>query len=428
MKLKFIMVILAVLSINLFSVNLKPEENSGMAPKVFLDIKDWGVDVNYLKTEITFVNYVRDRQSANIHMLITRQRTGSGGMEFNLKFIGLKENKGKNAELKFYSKSTDTRDQTRKGLIKKIKQGLIPYISDTPLAEFISISYDDHGKWSSPQQTRDKWDNWAFRVGLDGNLESQDLEKAYEYRLFLSAGRVTEESKITIWGFMNNEKITYSIENEDGILEDYISETKRRMIFTSYIKSLTEHWSAGGFFNYFSSTYDNAKRYYTLGAGVEYNIFPYRDYTKRELRIQYKLEYIKRNYFETTIYDKISENLFRQRLQILLTIKETWGSMAFQLSGLNYFHDLSKNNLRTDVEIRVNVLKGVSFDINGNYSRVRDQLSLPKEEASLEEVLMQLQELATGYDLGLMVGLSFRFGSMYSNIVNPRFDVPRRHR
>jgi hypothetical protein len=73
------------------------------------------------------------------------------------------------------------------------------------------------------------------------------------------------------------------------------------------------------------------------------------------------------------------------------------------------------------VELSINVLKGLSVHLNGNYSRIRDQLSLPAEGASKEEVLMELQQLATGYAFSLRMGLSYRFGSVYSNVVNPRF-------
>ena len=52
------------------------------APKVFLD--GTRIDMDYIRTEITFVNYVRDRKEADVHVLITQQRTGGGGREYTL--------------------------------------------------------------------------------------------------------------------------------------------------------------------------------------------------------------------------------------------------------------------------------------------------------------------------------------------------------
>jgi hypothetical protein len=37
------------------------------------------------------------------------------------------------------------------------------------------------------------------------------------------------------------------------------------------------------------------------------------------------------------------------------------------------------------------------------------------------EVLLRLRELATEYSFDFGVGLSYTFGSIYNNVVNPRF-------
>src|SRR6267143_921287 len=58
------------------------------AVRVFLDCPDTFCDFDYYRTEITFVNWVRDRQFAQVHLLITTQDTG-GGREYTLTFIGL---------------------------------------------------------------------------------------------------------------------------------------------------------------------------------------------------------------------------------------------------------------------------------------------------------------------------------------------------
>ncbi len=57
------------------------------AVRVFLDCPS--CDENYIRTEITFVNYVRDRTAADVHVLVTTQGTGGGGIQYSLKFIGL---------------------------------------------------------------------------------------------------------------------------------------------------------------------------------------------------------------------------------------------------------------------------------------------------------------------------------------------------
>jgi hypothetical protein len=46
---------------------------------------------------------------------------------------------------------------------------------------------------------------------------------------------------------------------------------------------------------------------------------------------------------------------------------------------------------------------------------------LPRRDASLEDVLLQRRRLATSYRGSGSVGLSYSFGSMFTNVVNPRF-------
>jgi hypothetical protein len=72
-------------------------------------------------------------------------------------------------------------------------------------------------------------------------------------------------------------------------------------------------------------------------------------------------------------------------------------------------------------------MKGLTFDIDGNYSITHDQLSLPKGDATLEEILLHRRELASDYDYFIRVGLDYSFGSIFSNVVNPRFGQRTRH-
>jgi hypothetical protein len=122
-----------------------------------------------------------------------------------------------------------------------------------------------------------------------------------------------------------------------------------------------------------------------------------------------------------TVFNKTSEGLFGESLSITMEIREPWGTAEASLEGSHYFHDFSKNRFEFDVELSFRVLKGLSFNIEGRYERIHDQLALVQGEASLEEILLRRKELATEYEYSITVGLSFTFGSIYSNVVNPRF-------
>lgn len=59
--------------------------------------------------------------------------------------------------------------------------------------------------------------------------------------------------------------------------------------------------------------------------------------------------------------------------------------------------------------------------VRGRFERIHDQLSLPSGGASLDEVLLRIKELETSYDYSFSLGFRYTFGSVYSNVVNPRF-------
>ena len=122
------------------------------AVKVFLDCDD--CDLDFIKTEITFVNYVRDRLEAQVHVLITTQSTGGGGQEYTLTFIGQNECQDLRDVQKYFSSKTDTDDETRRGLVKTLKLGLMSFVARTPIACRIAV---DYARPEAGAAGRDRW-------------------------------------------------------------------------------------------------------------------------------------------------------------------------------------------------------------------------------------------------------------------------------
>lgn len=118
----------------------------------------------------------------------------------------------------------------------------------------------------------------------------------------------------------------------------------------------------------------------------------------------------------------MEEMLYIQKLSATLSLIEQWGSTSISISGSNYFHDKSKYNINLFANISWQLFRGFSLNLYGQYSKIRDQISLPRGNATLEEVLLQRRQLETGYQFWGSFGISYSFGSIYNNIVNPRFD------
>jgi hypothetical protein len=117
----------------------------------------------------------------------------------------------------------------------------------------------------------------------------------------------------------------------------------------------------------------------------------------------------------------MQDSLLNHSLIISYVQKTKWGSFRSTLEGLQYFFDLSKNRIEFFGSIEVRITKGLSFNIWGSYSIIHDQLSIEKGGATVEEILLRQRRLATTYDYYVSIGFSFSFGSIYNNIVNPRF-------
>ncbi len=139
--------IYTVLSVLTVAISAYAQERSSQeessrpdALRVFLDCAS--CDENYIRTEITFVNYVRDRTLADVHVLITTQATGGGGTEYTLKFIGLERFKGLENTLTYAASQTSTSDERRRGLVSMLKLGLVGYVADSPLASRLKVTFD----------------------------------------------------------------------------------------------------------------------------------------------------------------------------------------------------------------------------------------------------------------------------------------------
>ena len=381
------------------------------APKVYIDC---GMcDIDYIRTEITFVNYVRDRKEAQVHILVTTLRTGSGGREYTIFFIGQHEFEGINDTQKYFSEQADTQDEIREGMVKALKIGLMSYVGKTPIARRIRISFTEEAK---PEAVADKWNFWVFSISGSGSFSGEESYKYRSLRSSFTASRVTPELKISISlsGYHSKRKYIY----DDETIE---STSENLNFYGLFVKSLSDHWSVGVSLGAASSIFKNIKFALSPAPAIEYNLFPYSDSTRRQLRFLYKIGFNTVHYREETIYNKTSENLWNESLSVTLDLRERWGSISTSLEGSHYLHDFKKNRLTLFTILNLRLFKGLNFFTFGGGSRIRDQLSLVKGGASLEEVLLQRKQLETNYDYFFSIGLSYTFGSIFTNVVNPRF-------
>jgi len=215
---------------------------------------------------------------------------------------------------------------------------------------------------------------------------------------------------------MNNNKQTFI---EDG--EETVYLRTERSLDNLFVKSLGEHWSAGLKWDLKSSTTENYAFNTEFLPSVEYDLFPYSESTHRQLRFLYSIGYEFSNYIDTTIYNKTSENLFKEELGMAYQVQKKWGSVNVSLIGSNYFQDFSKFKVELNGYMRLRIIKGLSLSVNGGIAYINDQLNLRKEGISEAERLLRLKEQATNFFVMGGASLTYTFGSIYNNVVNPRF-------
>ncbi len=391
--------------------NQENQDLRNKAPRVFIDCRH--CDLNYIKTEIPFVNFVWDRKEADVHILITTQPTGAGGTEYTISFLGQGNYAKNNYFLTYSSNKTSTEAEIRAGYTRLIKMGLMPYLAQTPLAEYCSISFR---QVPSPTEVTDPWNFWVFGLSIGGRFEGESKRKTDSFNFNLSANRVTPELKIRLGFNANFDERKYIYSNNT-----IISTTESENFSGLAVKSLNGHWSIGAYLNLASSVYNNIKFSFNPAPAIEFNVFPYSESTRRELRFLYRVGLNAVTYREETIYLKTAENLWSESLSATLELKEPWGSWEASILGSHYFHDFDKNRLRLSSSLYFRIFKGLAISLNGRYERVRDQLSLRRGEATLEEVLLRRTQLATSYEYSLSFNINYTFGSIFSNVVNPRF-------
>jgi hypothetical protein len=385
--------------------------------RIFLDC-NFFCDEDFLKREITFVDYMRDRRDADVHVLVTTQETGGGGTEYTLKFIGLGPFAGLEQTLRYSAPQTATADERRKAIAEVIKLGLVRYVSESPQAHRLKVTFSpEEGGKTGPANKKDPWNLWVFRTNVGGSFNGEQSSKSRSLRGSASANRTTDDWRLNFSINSDYRSDTFQLSDE----EPFESVTRGSNGDATIVKSLSQHWSLGLLGSAQSSTFLNYDLRIRLAPGIEYNFFPYSQSTRRMLTLQYTVGFDSHNYREETIYGKTTEKLMDHKLTTSLSLRQPWGTASGSVDLSQYLTAPDKYSISAFGGTNIRLFKGFSFNIFTQLSRTRDQIYLPKGEATDEEILVRQRQLATTYQYFLNFGISYSFGSIFNNIVNPRF-------
>lgn len=402
---------------------------TGERLRVYLDCGS--CDFNFVRTEITWVDWVRDRQDSDVHILVTTQATGAGGREYVLEFIGRGRFQSKLDTLVHRSTRDDTPDLVRQGLTQVLKMGMMPYLVGTPAERLLLIGLrppagpGGEGRPAGtppgpPQagQARDPWDFWVFTISGNGYVSGESRQQFASYNLSLSASRTTDAWKIS-------NRVSGSTSESSFDLDEETTITSTRRTYgasTLVVRSIGSNFSAGFSGSLESSTFGNIELGFRLAPAIEYDIYPYAESTRRLFVLRYSLGVNSFDYREITVFDEVKETRASHALEAGYTVRQPWGSLNFGIDLSQFLHDTDKWRGSASGSASLRLVRGLNLNVGGYYGRVRDQLSLAKEGATRDEILLRLKQLRTNYIYGINFGLSYRFGSSINNVVNPRMS------
>ncbi|MFP3859542.1 MAG: hypothetical protein ACLFUW_01860 [Bacteroidales bacterium] len=386
---------------------------------VYLDIGYW-VDEDFIKQEIPVVEYVRDKELADVQIIMSRHSAGKAGTHYILSFVGREEFAGMNNDLKYFAGGSETSHEIREGYTKMLKIGLAPYMAGfDEKGEIISLNYqvnDTIDTEDTNDEQKDPWRRWVFEIYGGGYFDSEQTRNSTHIRYGFYADKVTEDWKIRARPYFNYNERNYEIEDST------VTTITHRDGFHGYlIKSLSDHWGVGTFNNILSSTFHNMDFQLELSPAIEYSFFPYKEASKRAITIAYKLDYAYNKYIYRTIFDKKREALWGQSLVLSADFRQPWGELEAGITGSHHFHDFNSNRVELFGKMDLKIFKGFSLTVRGDFEFINDLVAIPMKEMSKEEILLEQRRRSTNYQFGGHIGFTYTFGSDLSADFNPRF-------
>ncbi len=387
--------------------------------RAFFDCSERGCDRDFLVTEMVWVNWMRDRLDADFHVLVTSLTTGSGGREYVVVSIGQRGFAGQTDTLRFTTQPNDADDTIRRALLRTIGQLLLPHAARGALGSRLSISYTPPaGETVRPNvAARDRWNFWTYSTSVNGFFDGESRQSFRELWTDLSANRTTERWKVRLGldASYNESKFTL----DSG--ETFTAIRRNSGGSAMAVRSVSDHWSLGGRASASRSDFSNTDLVAQLSAAAEWNYFPYKDFARRKLALLYTVGVRDFRYREVTIYDKEQERRPIHTLDATLGARQPWGEANVTLYGSQYLDGLKYYNAGIWGNVEVRLGRGLSFNVDGRLTRVRDQLFLPRGGQTDEEVIARQQALATNYRYFAFFGVRYQFGSIFNSVVNPRF-------
>lgn len=392
-----------------------PSAAGSPRPRVHLDCASCFDD--YLREATPLVDYVRDRSEADVHAIVVPADTAGGGREWSVSLIGRGRFKGADFRTRAFTISGETEDTQRRRLVTAITIGLLNYLSLDGVRDDLSVAVARAGPGSPPRAGADPWHQWVLSLQGSVALAGEEASRQLDLGAEVGADRITDAWKVTVGVELEQRREDFDLDEGARVR----ARRHERDLDALIAWSASDHWSIGGRLSVDSTSFDNIALRVFGGPAVEYNVFPYTQYARRQLRLGYAIGPYRARYAEETLFGTQLDRLVRQQALVALDQREPWGSLQLELDVSAFLTQPSQNRLQLEADAQLRIARGLSLSVEASATRSRDQRSLPRRGVTAEEVLLRLRRLRSGYEYGLEVGVTYTFGSIFSPVVNPRF-------
>jgi hypothetical protein len=376
-------------------------------------------DDTFRKTHLAFAQLVADATSSDVDVVAASTPAGAD-VQWTLTFTGHGTFTGQNRTVRFPIAQSATPDQIRADLARFLKLGLAEYAVSTPAGRYMDVAFTRPGAAAAAdtrQDQRDPWNYWVFRLSAETFGFGEESQADGNYFMSGSANRVTEQWKIRVSYGRSLSKSRFEIDDETTIR----SRRSDWSLTSLVVKSLGPKWSFGLTGTASGSSYNNTELLLRISPGLEYDFFPYKESSKRSLTLQYSIGGAHYDYEAETIYGKVEEMIASHSVIASLGLAQPWGDAGGTFVFAQQMTAPERTRLSMDGNFSIRLFKALRVNTFASYSRIRDQFTLEKGEATDEEVLLRQRQLATGFRYSFGFGISYSFGALGNVTVNPRF-------
>lgn len=395
-------------------------------PAVFLDCQS-GPNCNesQFRTEIIFVNWARDRADSDVHVIFTSQGMGGGNRQYTLDFVGRGRFEGLDDQLVFQSSGQDVQAETMDGLSRTLRIGLLRYAVTVGLGPDLDVRFsgdaarvdsDDADPEDDPFY--DPWNSWTFRVAVSGDLDIRETRSSTRLNPQFNADRVTDDWKLNLGSRIDLRRQRRDLADGREVRDDRNDWSLTALA----VRTVGPHMGIGIDTDFRNSVRRNQNARVRISPAVEYNYYPYAEATRRQFIAHYSVGVEHSSYIEQTVFGVDEETLPVHRVGVQYRAREEWGNAGLGIDANQYLHDGGEfYSFGVNGDLNYRILRGLDLNFSAGASRVNDNIHTPAGEISDEDILLGRQSLPSGYQYDASLGLSYRWGSSFANIVNNRF-------